>query len=146
MKQTILASCLIGAAFILPACGTSDAEKSEMFNQCRIVLGDQTLSPNLREADTTPDAACTCLEATLQDDGDEREQISTFFERVSTRMSSADENAKQATDTLVSGALLPENADSDDGETFAYNLSAFNRTVNTMLQEMKENNGACPAL
>ena len=146
MKKTILASCLIGAAIILPACGTSDKEKSEMFNQCRMVLGDRTLSTNVREADTTPDAACTCLEATLDDGGDAREKISTFFERVSTRMASADENAKEATDVLVSGVLLPDDADSDDGETVADNLATFNRVVNTMLKETKENSGACPAL
>lgn len=146
MKKTILASCLIGVSLILPACGTSDGDKAEMFSQCRIVLGDRSLSPNLREADTTPDAACTCLEATLDDNGDAREMIATFFERVSTRMSSADESAKEATDALVSGALLPEDAGAEDGQTFADNLSTFNRVVNGMLDGMRENGGACTAI
>ena len=39
MKKTILASCLIGASLILPACGTSVGDKAEMFNQCRMLAG-----------------------------------------------------------------------------------------------------------
>ena len=146
MTKTFLASCLAGTALLLSACGTSEEDKAEMFSQCKLVLGDRTLSPNLREAGTTPDAACTCLEATLDDGGDDREMISTFFERVSGRMEASDENAKEAVDALVSGALLPEGADADEGESFADNLTAFNRMVNTMLAEMSEADGACPAL
>ena len=147
MKTAILAGCLATAALALTACGNSEEEKSEMFAQCNMVLGDRTLSPNLREAGTSPDAACTCLAATLEDgDDDNQEKIQTFFAEVSTRMSATDENAKQAVDKLVSGALLPEDSEAQDGESFADILAAFNRTVNGMLTEMGENDGVCPAI
>ncbi|WP_300380151.1 hypothetical protein [Henriciella sp.] len=146
MKTAMFAGLVSGAALILTACGQSSEEKSEMFSQCKLVMGDMTLNTDLRAAGTTPDAVCTCLGATLKDDGDDREDIQAFFAKVSERMEETDENAREAVDKLVSGSLLPEDGDGDADESFADILSSFNEVMNEMLTEMGENDGVCPAV
>ena len=117
-------------AYLAPLCG---ADRTPLFEQ-----GYQI--------GRAPGGAGSCADGTVCDGGVERGLVWTCFERVSGRMEASDENAKEAGDALVSGALLPEGADADEGESFADNLTAFNRMVNTMLAEMSEADGACPAL
>lgn len=132
------------AGLLLGACGQSTEEKKTLFTDCMTVLSDAELQGELARASTTPDAACTCVQATLADDDDNREQVAYLLDRVATAMEETGAGADDAMSKLISGAML-NTADGDDPSMMTA-LPAFNAVFEETLDSMAENGGSCPAV
>ena len=140
MKSIWLA---LAALPLLAACGGPDEEEGQtLFANCVTVMSDPELTVELSQADTSPDAACTCLQARVGDDGDEREAVALFFSDLAGAMAESDEGAEDLAGRLAARSVLPRE-DSDE-PTFADTLPVFNNVFETLIRDIDANEGACP--
>ncbi|MEM5518475.1 hypothetical protein WNY37_16075 [Henriciella sp. AS95] len=140
MKSTWLA---IAALPLLAACGGADEEEGRtLFANCVTVLSDAELTTELAKAQTSPDAACTCLQARVGDNGDEQAAVALFFSDLAGAMDGSDYSAEDLAGRLAARSILPR----EDGNdmTFAEALPVFNNVFEDLIEDMQENEGACP--
>ena len=132
------------AGLIIAACGQSNEEKRTIYADCITVISDADLQGELGRASTTPDAACTCVQAELEDDGDDREQVAYLLGRIANQMEETGAGAEDAMGRLIGDAMLKQG--DGDGPTVASALPVFNEVFEETLDAMAENEGVCPAV
>jgi hypothetical protein len=141
MRASVLAA---SAGLLLAACNGNDGDTRQFYADCMVLLNDSELQVELTRASTTPDAACTCVQAHLEDESDDREQVGYLMSKIADEMEKSGAGAEEAMGKIVSESMLPE--DNDDAKAVADALPVFNETFESILDDMAENGGACPAV
>lgn len=135
----------LAALPLLAACGGNDDESGQtLFANCVTVMSDPELTVELAQAETSPDAACTCLQARVGNNGEERAAVALFFSDLAGAMAESDEGAEDLAGRLAARSVLPRE-DSDE-PTFADALPVFNNVFEGLIRDMEQNEGACPAV
>lgn len=142
LRAALLAAGLAG--LLLSACGQSNEERRTIYADCVTVMSDGELAGELRRASTSPDAACTCVQAQLADHEDDREDVALLLNQVATLMKETGASADDAMGKLIGASMLKEST--GDEPSVARALPVFNQVFDETLDAMGKNGGACPAV
>ncbi|MEQ8557218.1 MAG: hypothetical protein RIB03_02785 [Henriciella sp.] len=132
------------ALALIAACGSDETETPTLFSNCVTVMSDPELSRELAEASTSPDAACTCLQAHVKEDEDTKRMLGIFFSDLASAMQASGESAEDLAGRLIARSMLPD--EGSDDPTFADAMPVFNNVFEELLSDIEENDGACPAV